>query len=41
MPNVDGGKELEGVWFCLSCYWENDEDELSVILTQKTSEGKE
>lgn len=30
-PNIHGGKEVNGVWFCLDCYWENDSEELEAI----------
>ncbi len=31
-PSVHGGKEINEKWFCLDCYWNYEEEE----LTQKT-----
>lgn len=30
VPNIEGGKQVDGVWFCLDCYWNNNEEIASV-----------
>ena len=36
IPNIEGGKELEGKWFCLDCFWNDDEVTLAISGTETT-----